>query len=305
LAAAKRVIVAGAGGVFGRLLVGELAELAPNAEVVATTRATLDIDDLESVSRAARGAFAVACTAGPFQTLDRRAVHTAVDAGAHWLDIADDPGWFFDLMEDRALDASARERGVAVISGLSSTPAISGALVRRLAREAKTSREGVVTLGIGNRNPKGIGAVASALASRGGELPTPDARLLAAEGFRVRCRVAFEAPGAGLVLRTLGALYLSAENRRRAAKLLIAMARPFQRFGSTYGYLEARLGGATATIRGDGQRLAILPLALAATMLLDGRLSQRGCLTPVRAIDDDGLLMFLDLHGNDVSIDQR
>jgi short subunit dehydrogenase-like uncharacterized protein len=298
---AQRLIVAGANGVFGRLLV---AELAPHVEVVAATRATLDLDDPEAVSRSARGAFAIACAAGPFQTLDRRAVHATVAAGAHWLDIADDPGWFFDLMDDRELDALARERGLAVISGLSSMPAISGALMRRLARETE-SREGMITLGIGNRNPKGVAAVASALASRGGELATPDVRLLATQGLRVRCRVAFELPGAGLAIRALRALHLSSANRQRAAKWITALAIPFQRLGSTYGSVEARLGNKRATIRGDGQRMAILPIALAATMLLDGSLAKRGCLTPSEAIDDEALFAFLAANGSGVVISDR
>src|SRR6185436_17593610 len=75
--AAKRVVVLGARGVFGSLLVRELEG---KYDVVPAGRGELD----------PRGAFAVACTAGPFQQLDRAMVRTCVDAGAHWLDIADD-----------------------------------------------------------------------------------------------------------------------------------------------------------------------------------------------------------------------
>src|SRR6185436_9202326 len=86
-----------------------------------------------------RNAFAVACTAGPFQLLDRRMVRDAVAADAQW---------FFDLVDDPSLDALARERGVVVIPGLSTLPAISCALVRRLGSPKQVS----ITLFIGNGN---------------------------------------------------------------------------------------------------------------------------------------------------------
>jgi len=102
----KRVVVLGASGVFGRLLVREL-----QCEVVEASRATgADLRDPESIGRIARGAFAVLCAAGPFQSFDRRCVRAAVDEGAHWLDIADDPQWFFGLIDDAELDARAREK---------------------------------------------------------------------------------------------------------------------------------------------------------------------------------------------------
>jgi hypothetical protein len=76
------VIVAGARGVFGTHLVRELGD---DYDVVPTTRDTLDLDDVDAVARFARGAYAFACTAGPFQQLDRRIVRAVVDAGASLL----------------------------------------------------------------------------------------------------------------------------------------------------------------------------------------------------------------------------
>src|ERR1051326_1311157 len=139
MAAKKRVVVLGARGVFGSLLVRELAD---RYEVVPQGRGEFD----------PRNAFAVACTAGPFQQLDRGLARKTVEAGAHWLDIADDEGWFFDLVDDRDLDALARAKNVAVIPGLSSLPAVSGALVRRLG----AAKNVTITLHINNRNAKGV-----------------------------------------------------------------------------------------------------------------------------------------------------
>ncbi len=138
MAEKRRVVVVGRRGVFGSLLVRELSR---------------EFEIVENF----RGAYAVACAAGPFQKLDRGMVREAVEAGAHWLDIADDAGWFFDLLDDAALNEAAINRGVAVIPGLSSLPTISGALVRKLG-----AKKVAITLEINNANRKGAAAMASA-----------------------------------------------------------------------------------------------------------------------------------------------
>src|SRR5687768_9749708 len=145
MASKRRVVVIGARGVFGSLLARELER---DFEVIPGTRTSLDF----------RGAYAVACAAGPFQQLDRGMVGDAVDAGAHWLDIADDAGWFFDLLDDKTLDARAMEKGVAVIPGLSSFPAVAGALVRKLGAPKQVT----ITQQTGNANEKGTAAISSA-----------------------------------------------------------------------------------------------------------------------------------------------
>jgi len=259
--AAKRVVVLGARGVFGSLLVRELEG---KYDVVPAGRGELD----------PRGAFAVACTAGPFQQLDRAMVRTCVDAGAHWLDIADDEKWFFDLLDDRELDALARERGVAVIPGLSSLPAISGALVRRLGAPPRVE----IKLFIGNRNAKGAAAIASAAASGGRVLRTPDRELLRRElGVDAEAVVEFESSLALPMLRLLG----------RAPRFAAALAKPF-RFGSRGGAVEVRAGDRVAKVSGPDQRMAILPIVFALEHL-DGL---QGCLTP-SAFDAEELLTFV------------
>jgi hypothetical protein len=258
--AAKRVVVLGARGVFGSLLVRELAD---KHEVIAQGRGEFD----------PHNAFAVACTAGPFQQLDRNLVRKTVEAGAHWLDIADDDGWFFDLIDDRDLDALACQKNVAVIPGLSSLPAVSGALVRRLG----AAKNVTITLHINNRNAKGAAAIASAAASGGRTLHTPDRELLRRElGIDAEARVEFESAIARPMLRLLGRW------PRFAAKL----AKPF-RFGKPGGAVEVRSGDRVARIESRDQRLAILPVVFALQQL-DGL---RGCLTP-SALDAEELLRF-------------
>jgi len=295
-----RVVVLGATGVFGRLLVREL-----HGDVVAASRATgADLRDPDSIARLARGAFAVLCAAGPFQSFDRRCVRAVVEEGAHWLDIADDPGWFFGVIDDAELDRQAREKGVAVLPGLSTLPAISGALVRRLTRGERTSRpldrRGAdetsallsveITLGIGNRNAKGAGSIASALGGDGRTIITPDRELLRRElGIDARTFVKFQLPGAALMFRL-------AKRFNVSPKTLSRIATPISRLGTDASYVEARTKNATARVDARGQRLAILPIAIVANRLIDGmRLS--GVMPPSRAIDGEELLSAIQAHG--------
>lgn len=302
MAAKNRIVVAGSGGVFGTHL---LAALGDAYDVVATTRATLDLGDVDAVARAARGAFAFACAAGPFQQLDRAIVRAVVNEGAHWLDIADEERWFFGLLDDRELDALARARGVVVMPGLSTLPAISCALVRQILPAVRVG----ITLFIGADNAKGAAAIAS-----GAALHTPDRELLRRElGVEAEVRTRFEVPGAALALRVLRIVPLRA--RLRIARVL---ARMMPRFGSSGGFVEVRrlgsggrsghrdfrespvAGAATApperasdapqervVLRG-GQDMAVLPLVFALEHL-EGR---RGCLPPT-VFDAGDLLEFV------------
>jgi hypothetical protein len=236
LAAKKRVVVLGARGVFGSLLVNELRD---RYDVIEPLRGQHDF----------RGAFAVACAAGPFQQLDRGLVREAVEQGAHWLDIADDERWFFDLVDDADLDALARERGVVVMPGLSTLPAVSGALVRRMGAPKHVT----ITLFIGNDNAKGAAAIAS-----GAALRTPDRELLRRElGIDADVRTRFEIPGVQIAMRALATLPMT--TRVRFARVISRIAKAF-RFGTRGGYVEVRAGERVERVSGVDQRLAILPL---------------------------------------------
>ena len=67
---------------------------------------------------------------GPFQTMDHGVPAACIAAGIGYCDIADSRGFVTSIRE---LDALARAAGVTVISGASSVPALSGAVVRTLA----------------------------------------------------------------------------------------------------------------------------------------------------------------------------
>jgi hypothetical protein len=82
-------------------------------------------------------------TAGPFQGQDYTVAHAAIEAGCHYVDLAD--GREFVAGID-SLDAAARAHGVTVISGASSVPALSSAVVDRYS--AKFQRLDSIQIGI-------------------------------------------------------------------------------------------------------------------------------------------------------------
>jgi hypothetical protein len=200
--------------------------------------------------------------------------------------------------------------------GLSTVPALSGALVRWCRQRLPGASRARVTLFIGNRNRKGAGAIASVLGAgfadpQPVDLPvatstvegrriahrtdSPDAALLREElALAAEFRVAFQWGAANRLVAAVGPLgrRLSAGGRMRLARWLSALSTPFSRFGSDAGCLQAELWdgsgrAATAALVGAGQRLAVLPCALAVEALLSGSLRARGVVHPAAWLAPD------------------
>lgn len=100
--------------------------------------------------------FLVIDAAGPFQGARPRLAEAALAAGAHYFDLSDDADFTAGLAR---LDAAARARGLVVLSGVSSVPALSSAAVEAL-------RQGIEDLHLiesvilpGNRAPRGLSVV--------------------------------------------------------------------------------------------------------------------------------------------------
>jgi saccharopine dehydrogenase-like NADP-dependent oxidoreductase len=91
----------------------------------------------------ALGAQLLIHTAGPFQGQAYDVPRAAIAAGCHYVDLADGRRFVAGIAE---LDGEARERGVSVVSGASSVPALSSAVVARYAPrfgELKSIRIGI------------------------------------------------------------------------------------------------------------------------------------------------------------------
>jgi len=91
------------------------------------------------------GADTVIHTAGPFQAQDYAVARAAIAAGCNYVDLADGRAFVAGIT---ALDAEAKARGVTVIGGASSVPALSSAVVDLYRGEF--SRLDAIRLGIGS-----------------------------------------------------------------------------------------------------------------------------------------------------------
>ncbi len=172
----KRVVILGGTGIFGGRIAAGLAE---SSEIEVTIAARhpdraiafaakigarcvrCDIGELQSVEAVLKEADLLIHAAGPFQGRDYRVAEACIRAGVHYLDLSDGREFVCGIT---ALDASAKDRGVVVVSGASSVPAITDAMIAELAKEFTSIDTIQIALTPGNQNPRGpstIGAILS------------------------------------------------------------------------------------------------------------------------------------------------
>lgn len=181
-----RVLVTGGAGVFGSRLVEGLAA-AGIAEIVVAGRdraraeaaaaavrtrfpgahldtAALDTATVTPGDLAATRAAIVVDVAGPFQGAEPVLARAAIAAGIHYLDLADARDFVATFP---ALDAAARAADVVAITGASSTPALSHAVLDRLTAGWRRIDRVEVGISPGNRAPRGRSVVAAILSWAG------------------------------------------------------------------------------------------------------------------------------------------
>jgi hypothetical protein len=201
----SEVIVFGGYGTFGRQVVRALVERGVNVVVAGRDRAqaealarslqpaqsamVADLSQPESCLAAVRGkAVAIHC-AGPFRNCGHGLLEACLEAGCHYVDIADDRSYARAV---RDMSDRFQSRGLAAVYGCSSLPGLSGALALRARAGTQEIPAGArVTLFIGNRNPKGAAAIASLLRVVGCPIEAPQRTLI---GFRGPEVVALPAP---------------------------------------------------------------------------------------------------------------
>lgn len=98
--------------------------------------------------------------AGPFQGGDHRVPRACIAAGVPYLDLADARDFVTGI---GALDADARTAGVAVVSGASSVPALSGAAARALAAGLDDVRRVDIAISASSRAAAGASVAAAIL----------------------------------------------------------------------------------------------------------------------------------------------
>ena len=334
------VTVFGGYGTFGRRVCRELATRGLTVRVAgrdaahaSTFAGTLglghtgvvaDVREPEDCRRALRGARVSVVCAGPFSVLGTAALEAAIAEACHHVDIADDRTYVALAQAHGPRFAAA---GRAVVSGCSSLPALSCALAEAAAAGRDEPPEAArLTLFIGNDNPKGVAATASAVSGLGRRIAAPQGLLHGMREpelvdlpppFGRRCVYSFEAPDydllpallgvrvvkvkVGLELRAATALFAALARApalaRRLGRPLAAFGGLLRGIGSSGGVVMAELswkdGGRRAcalVADTEGQQMAALPAALVAEALVRGGATRHGALRPDDVLGPGGLL---------------
>jgi saccharopine dehydrogenase-like NADP-dependent oxidoreductase len=339
------IVVFGGYGVFGSLVSRELADLplriagrdgrraARFAASIGGEGIAADVSDPSSCARALEGARVAVSCAGPFGDLTFALPEACLATGVHYVDIADDRGWFSRL---RGMSDRFQARGLTAACGCSTLPGISGALALMAAERLHEIRSARVTLFIGNANPKGTAAVESAAMQLGRRFEAPQGTLIGLRGRErvdlpppfgrrgvydfdspeldlfpdligareVRVKVGFESRMATGSLAAMS--YLGPELGVPLSRAITPVARLASRFGHSGGAVkvelwspdgersEAWIGSARA-----GQRMAALPAAFVARDLHEGSLEARGTVTSYEALGARPLLARISAAGYD------
>jgi hypothetical protein len=183
----RSVVILGGYGVFGSRIARALAShpelqltIAGRDGAAASAFATsigndrarawsIDVTDANQVHRLlAERPAVVVDTAGPFQDRDYTLAQRCAETGIHYVDIADGRAHVAGIT---ALDPVARARDVLVVSGASTVPAISTAIVTELAPGADDVVEIDVGISPGHRAPRGLATVRAILGYSGRPIP--------------------------------------------------------------------------------------------------------------------------------------
>jgi len=107
-------------------------------------------------------------SAGPFQAQHYHVAQAAIACGANYVDLADSRAFVSGIT---VLDQAARAAGVVVLSGASSVPGISSAVIDALAPAFAQIHSVDVGISPGNRTERGLATVAAILSYVGEPIP--------------------------------------------------------------------------------------------------------------------------------------
>lgn len=175
-----RVLVLGGLGNFGARICKRLAQ-EPGIEVLAGSRrlpaetpfadsrirlVRLDMDaaDFQEQLQGLGADLLIHC-AGPFQGQGYRVAEACCAVGVHYIDIADGRDFVADF--PAALAARAAAAGVCLISGASTVPALSSAVVDSLARRLASIDTISVAIAPGQQAPRGVATMRAVLSYAG------------------------------------------------------------------------------------------------------------------------------------------
>ena len=188
-----KIVVIGGYGAFGRHLVTRLAtnhvleivvagrdqfkaqalvaDLAKQTSTKARLEpATLDATTCTPGMLRDLGTDVVVNASGPFQAQNYHLAECAITAGCHSIDLADARGFVTGITE---LDAAASEAGVVVISGASTVPGISSAVIQHYRHKFSHLKTIAIAISPGNKFNPGVATTASILGYVGHPIEIP------------------------------------------------------------------------------------------------------------------------------------
>ena len=113
---------------------------------------------------AAISPFLVIHTSGPFQGQDYRVPKACLECGSHYIDLADDRRFVCDIAK---LDSQAKEKGVLIVSGASSVPGLSSAVVDSYQNQFSAIESIALAIAPGNKAERGLATVEAILSYTG------------------------------------------------------------------------------------------------------------------------------------------
>jgi saccharopine dehydrogenase-like NADP-dependent oxidoreductase len=149
-----------------------LAARISQASASSVVPSCLDAGTITAGELAAIGATVVINASGPFQWQDYSLPRACITARTHYVDLADARRYVADIS---ALDADARAAGVLVISGASTVPALSSAVVDACAPQFQNVRGVTTLISPGNGFDPGLATTRSILSSLGRPIPARQA----------------------------------------------------------------------------------------------------------------------------------
>src|SRR5262245_45663119 len=296
----RRVVVIGGTGAFGARLVEGLAATTGLAVVIAARRSgpaeelaaqlrarhsgasietcALDAGRIAASDLRSLAAWCVVDAAGPFQGAGPHVAEAAIAAGCHYVDIADARDFVAAFPR---LDNAARQAGVLAVTGASTTPGLTQAVLERLVHGWQRVDRIDIALSPGNRQPRGL-SVVQAILSRAGQpirvfrngawttargmslltkrripglgrrwlflIDTPDLDLMR-ERFVPRDEAIWRA-GLELGVLHLGVWMLSLLVPARVLPSLLPLARPLRAMAEWFRPFGSSRGGLAATAQG-------------------------------------------------------
>lgn len=182
----KKVIVLGGYGNFGKRIVENLTNIEGISILIAgrdlgkssalvKSLASKSVAELEPLvidiladdfkeRLATLSPYLVIHTGGPFQGQDYRVPKTCIECGAHYIDLADDRRFVCDISE---LDKQAKDKGVLIVSGASSVPGLSSAVIERYQNQFSTIESINLAIAPGNKAERGLATVEAILSYTG------------------------------------------------------------------------------------------------------------------------------------------